>query len=311
MSSALFIGVDWGTTNLRGWLIDARGQPLDSRSSDEGMGSLSRDDFAAALERLTAGWPDLPVLASGMVGARQGWIEAAYVTSPATAPALASALTEAPGRPDVQIVPGVAKRCRQGHLLDVMRGEETQAMGVMAMGGPATSVSPMEGVTAERQGGLLVCPGTHSKWIALDQDGVGDFATFMTGELNALIGQQSVLRHSVGGEPGVGPQFIAAVREMLDGASLSERLFSVRVASLDGRQTPQDAASRLSGLVIGAEIAAGLARFGLQDVSIIGSDRLNTVYAAALAEAGFETIRTIDGATAACLGLHRIWSSRA
>ena len=292
MSTAVFIGIDWGTTHLRGWLVDADGNALEARSSAEGMGSLTPDAFAPALARLTAGWPDLPVLACGMVGSRQGWIEAPYVTAPASAEQLARSLIPAPGRPDVLIVPGVAMR-DGGGLIDVMRGEETQAIGV-ATGAP----------------GLLVCPGTHGKWIETGEGQVGDFQTFMTGELNALLGQQSVLRHSVGGEASPDAAFASAVREMLDGAALSAALFSVRVGGLDGRLSAADAASRLSGLVIGAEVAAGLARFGHRSVSIIGTDRLNAFYAAALAQAGYTDVQTVSGADAVCRGLARIWSLR-
>lgn len=293
MSAAVFIGVDWGTTNLRAWQIDADGVALDGRISDAGMGGLTRDDFGPALDRLIAGWPALPVLACGMVGARQGWIEAPYVTSPASATELAAALITAPDRPDTRIVPGVALRDRSGGLVDVMRGEETQAIGV-----------------AEPDAALLLCPGTHGKWIETGGGEVRDFQTFMTGEMNALLGRHSVLRHSVDGEAAPGTTFRAAVREMLDGASLTAALFSVRVGTLDGRLDGAGGASRLSGLIIGAEVAAGLARFGLRPVAIIGDDRLNAFYAAALDAAGYTDIRTVNGAEAVCRGLARIWRHR-
>ena len=293
MSVAVFIGVDWGTTNLRAWQIDADGVALEGRISDDGMGGLTPDDFGPALDRLIAGWPALPVLACGMVGARQGWVEAPYVASPASAEALAAALIPAPDRPDTRIVPGVALRDPSGGLVDVMRGEETQAIGV-----------------AEAGSSLLLCPGTHGKWIETGGGRVGDFQTFMTGELNALLGRQSVLRHSVAGEAAPDGIFVGAVREMLDGASLTAALFSVRVGTLDGRLDGAGAASRLSGLVIGAEVAAGLARFGRRAVTIIGDERLNAFYAAALDAAGYTDIRTVNGAGAVCRGLARIWRHR-
>ena len=292
MDTAAFIGIDWGTTNLRGWLVDITGTPLDGRSSNDGMGGLAAVQFPDALDRLTSGWPDLPILACGMVGARQGWIEAPYVLSPASAAILARGLVMAPDRPDVLIVPGVAMHDSAGRLVDVMRGEETQAVGA-----------------ASGDDELLICPGTHSKWIATRQGEVQNFQTFMTGELNALLGRQSVLRHSVGGEASPGPAFTAAVQDMLVGASLSAALFSVRVGGLDGRLSPEDAASRLSGLVIGSEVAAGVARFGIRPVSIIGDQELSAFYASALATAGYTEVRFFDGALAVCRGLSRIWSS--
>jgi 2-dehydro-3-deoxygalactonokinase len=293
MSAPAFIGIDWGTTNLRGWLIDPQGVSLDARQSTAGMGELTPPGFAPALEQLIQGWPSLPVLACGMVGSRQGWIEAPYVASPASAADLAAALVAAPGRDDVWIVPGVALRDAGGALLDVMRGEETQAIGLAA--GPP---------------GLLLCPGTHGKWIESGAGEVGDFQTFMTGELNALLGRHSVLRHSVGGQAAPDAVFVRAVREMLDGADLGSALFSVRVGGLDGRLTPDQGASRLSGLVIGAEIAAGRARFGQRPVFLIGDERLNAFYTAALAEAGYTEVHAESGAAAVCRGLARLWSLR-
>lgn len=293
MDTAAFIGIDWGTTNLRGWLVDSAGTPLDSRSSSDGMGGLAAARFPDALDRLTSGWPDLPILACGMVGARQGWIEAPYVPSPASATNLAEGLVRAPGRADVLIVPGVAMHDGAGRLVDVMRGEETQAVGA-----------------APGDDELLICPGTHSKWIVTRQGQVERFQTFMTGELNALLGGQSVLRHSVGGEASQGPAFTAAVQEMLDGASLGGALFSIRVGGLDGRLSPQDATSRLSGLMIGSEVAAGAARFGIRPVTLIGDQALSAFYASALATAGYTEVGFVDGALAVCRGLARIRRSR-
>jgi len=293
VTRAAFIGIDWGTTNLRGWLVDPDGGVLDGRASQAGSADLAPDDFAPAMDRLIQGWPTLPVLACGMVGSRQGWIEAPYVQAPASAATLTRALVAAPGPADIRIVPGVALRDAFGALVDVMRGEETQAVG-LDPGGRA----------------LLLCPGTHGKWIETDNGAVRDFQTFMTGELNALLGRQSVLRHSVGREAAPDAHFSRAVREMLDGGALSSALFSVRVGSLDGRLTPGEAASRLSGLVIGAEITAGLARFGRRPISIIGDDRLGAFYAVALNEAGCPDVDTVDGAWAVCRGLARIWRLR-
>ncbi|MFN3668230.1 MAG: 2-dehydro-3-deoxygalactonokinase [Brevundimonas sp.] len=290
MSGAAFIGIDWGSTNLRGWLLDAEGGGLDARAAPSGAAGLRADDFAPTLDRLIEGWPALPVLACGMVGSRQGWIEAPYVPSPASAATLAAALIAAPGRPDVRIVPGVALTDADGALVDVMRGEETQTLGLDA-----------------DDAALLLCPGTHAKWIESADGEIRDFQTFMTGELNALLGRHSVLRHSVGGEAVPDRTFLAAVREMLDGGALSAALFSVRVGSLDGRLSPAAAASRLSGLVIGAEIAAGVARFGRQPLSIIGDGGLIAFYATALKEAGRPDVRPVDGAGAVCRGLARIW----
>lgn len=291
---AAFIGIDWGTTNLRAWLLTAEGQSLEARSSARGMSGLDPAQFASTLEGILQGWPtDLPVLACGMVGARQGWIEAPYVSLPAAPPSLGDRLILAPASRRVLIVPGIAARDPQGRLADVARGEETQAIGAAAPGP-----------------GLLVCPGTHSKWIRTDGPRILDLQTFMTGELYGLLSSQSVLRHAIGSNAQPGDAFRQGVEDMLQGRPLAEALFSVRVQSLDGRLTTIDAASRLSGLLIGAEVAAGMARFGFSPVRLVGNPELASLYASALAQAGYQAVEVIDGDQAVCRGLAHIWNAR-
>lgn len=292
MTGATLIGVDWGTTNVRAWLMDSNGDALDQRSSSEGMASLQSDAFAGALERLTLAWPDRPVLVCGMAGARQGWLEAPYISSPATSEALAANLTRAPVAREVWIIPGVAARDSDGRLSDVMRGEETQAVGI-APDGRAK----------------LICPGTHSKWIRMEHGAVHDFRTFMTGELHALLGTHSVLRNSLGADARLDDVFREAVRDMLEGQQLSAALFSVRVRALDNRATPQECASRLSGLLIGAEIQAGMAQFGRCPVILVGTGNLSALYAGALGEADFDCLEVVDASLAARAGLVRIWNA--
>lgn len=292
MTGAALIGVDWGTTNLRAWLMDSKGDALDQRSSSEGMASLQPVAFAGALERLTQGWPDRPVLVCGMAGSRQGWIEAPYISSPATAEALAANLTRAPVAREAWIIPGVAVRDSDGRLSDVMRGEETQAVGI-----------------APKRRAMLICPGTHSKWILMEYGAIHDFRTFMTGELHALLRSHSVLRHSLGADALLDDAFREAVRDMLGGQQLSAALFSVRVRALDNRATPQECSSRLSGLLIGSEIQAGVAQFGRCPVNLVGTGGLSALYAEALGVAGFDCLEVVDGSIAARAGLLRIWNA--
>jgi 2-dehydro-3-deoxygalactonokinase len=289
-----FIGVDWGTTNLRAWRLTAEGHPLEARASAQGMGGLSPAQFAPVLDDLLSGWPtDLSVLACGMVGARQGWVEAPYIPLPADAPALAQSLIVAPAERRVMIVPGIAARDTLGHLVDVARGEETQAIGAAAS-----------------DTGLLICPGTHSKWIRTDGARILDLQTFMTGELNGLLASHSVLRHSIDGTARPNAVFRQALGEMLEGRSLAAALFSVRVQSLDDRLAAADAASRLSGLLIGAEVAAGVERFGLCPVRLVGNPLLVSLYATALSQAGYNAVEIVDGDLAVRRGLAQIWKAR-
>ena len=206
-----WIAVDWGTSRLRAWAM-AGGQVLEALASDKGMGALTPDGFEPALLELAGGWLDgaPPVIACGMVGARTGWAEAEYRAVPCTPldPARATRPDGADPRLPVLILPGLS----QSSPPDVMRGEETQLAGLAARlrSAPAT-----------------VCtPGTHSKWVTLDNGTVTGFTTFMTGEAFALFAERSVLRHSVDTADTDSDAFCSAVAEMVDrpGAAQVARL---------------------------------------------------------------------------------------
>lgn len=277
--------VDWGTSNLRVWLVDAAANVLGERQSPEGMGTLSPDRFAGVLEGHLAALgaePDLPAVIAGMAGARAGWIEAPYVETPAGLTDLHRQAASAPGIDrDVRILPGVCQR-RAG-AEDVMRGEETQLLGAVASG---------------LSDALFCLPGTHSKWVSLDGGRISHFTTVMTGELFQLISRQSILRLSIGEGRAAAehPAFGQAVEEALAGDfSLTSRLFSIRAQALLSGADEASAASRLSGLLLGAEIAAMRPRLGQgQRVQLIGSGALTELYVAALTLAGVQTV-SLDG----------------
>jgi 2-dehydro-3-deoxygalactonokinase len=276
---AAYALVDWGTTHLRIWLTDRAGTMLGERISAEGMGKLSPHEFPAVLERqleaLSAS-PGLPSVICGMAGSRQGWREAAYAETPVALSALpARAIGFQSGARPVRILPGVARR--EPVRPDVMRGEETQLIGL--------------GIDS----GAACLPGTHSKWVRIDKGRITDFATVMTGEMFALLSHHSILRHAILANDGTVPvvrpddaEFLAGVAAGLDGHGTLVRLFSIRAGSLlNGRGSAQSAAW-LSGLLIGSEIAeAGrLIDAGREGVHIIGSGALSALYRAAVQAAG-------------------------
>lgn len=262
-----WIAVDWGTSSLRAWLI--RGQlPVAHRASEAGMGNLRRDAFEPALLDLIGDWLPMgltEVVACGMVGARQGWQEAAYRAVPAP-PLDAPFLTVVPNDPRfrLHIVPGLS----QGDPADVMRGEETQIAGFLAEN--------------PDYAGVIGLPGTHMKWACIAAGEVRSFQTCLTGELFALLAKQSVLRHSLGaGWDELA--FTAAVTEMRQAPeSLMTALFSLRAGGLLGQLTPDAARARLSGLLIGAELAATRALWQGMPVTLIGVGGLTQRYRQAL-----------------------------
>jgi 2-dehydro-3-deoxygalactonokinase len=270
-----WIAVDWGTSNLRAWAMAATGVLAEARSED-GMGKLARDQFEPALLRLIGPWLGtgrVPVVACGMVGSRQGWCEAPYRTVPC-APLDAAAQVTAPTadpRLTVRIAPGL----KQTAPPDVMRGEETQIAGALRL---------MPGYD-----GILCLPGTHSKWAQVSAGEVVSFQTFMTGELFALLSQQSVLRHGMQGAGWDDAAFDQALSDAIARPErLGARLFSLRAEGLIAGLTPQAARARLSGLLIGVELAAARPYWLGQRVTLIGADALCASYARALQVQGVD-----------------------
>ena len=216
-NAAAWIGVDWGTSNLRAWVVDAQGAVLARLESDRGMGALAPDDFAPTLLASIEPWlvdgSTLPVLCCGMVGSRQGWTDAGYLAAPCAPPGAGQAV-RAPlddPRVDVRILPGI----KQLQPADVMRGEETQLAGLL---------DEMPGYD-----GAVCLPGTHTKWVRLERGVVQSFCTVMTGELYALLSTRSILRHTLAGdeidERAFDDAVVAAARHPY---GLPTRLFSLR-----------------------------------------------------------------------------------
>jgi 2-dehydro-3-deoxygalactonokinase len=245
---------------------------LAEAASADGMGSLARDGFEPALLNLVAPWLGpgrTRVIACGMVGSRQGWVEAPYRAVPCAplGPPLAIAPAADP-RLTVRIVPGL----KQTRSPDVMRGEETQIAGFL-FANPGFD-------------GVLCLPGTHSKWVHVSAGEVVSFASFMTGELFALLSERSVLRHGLA-EGWDDTAFAEAVSDALSRPErLAGGLFAIRAAGLLGQLTGAAARARLSGLLIGAELAASRPYWLGQPVALIGAERLADLYAAALAAQG-------------------------
>ena len=280
-SATALIAIDWGTTSARAYRVSGDGEVIGTRESPLGIQHVRDGAFASALRTLQGDWIDLaaPRVASGMIGSRQGWVEAPYVECPAGPDALARSLTRAPDG-SLAIVAGVLCRDANG-IPDVMRGEETEIAGALADHAGET---------------LALLPGTHSKWAVVRDGRILRFATFMTGEVYAVLRQHSILGRMIPADDSAsdGEAFrrgIAAARIPGPSGALLHRLFGARTRALAGELAVGSVADYLSGLLIGSEIVAGLdwaRQTGLEAdrATLIGAAALCARYAVALADAG-------------------------
>jgi len=293
-----WVAVDWGTSNLRAWGVAADGSIAYEGSSAKGMGKLTRDEFPSALAELLADLAPakagaLDVLICGMAGARQGWLEAPYLQAPTDLRGLLDGAVH-PAMPDGRfapsILPGVCQKIPGSD--NVMRGEETQLLGLASLN-PGFA-------------GVVCMPGTHSKWAQLSGTHIERFATAMTGELFEVLRTHSVLRHSLVGDldgPGRDEGFDVGVQAGLDHPErLLGQLFEVRAGSLLSGRQPDWCAGYLSGLLIGSEIGANRAWIGDTEVPLIGSAALCALYGQALARIGVRS-RLVDATQAVLAGL--------
>ena len=299
---APFLAVDWGTTRVRAWRVAADGSVEANEIFPLGVSRLAPGEAAARFAdtiRPALGAQDLPAILCGMIGSNLGWTPVRYLDCPVDLAALAQALHPAPGDPSAMIVPGLRGPGVAG-APDVMRGEETQVLGWLA------------GDPARRAGEHRLClPGTHAKWVRVQDGRVVRFLTAMTGEVYDLLARQSVLRSDAPADDA--GAFLAGVDAAGDGGGLLSRLFSVRARVVGADAPAAETPSFLSGLLIGAD-AAGAAQL-LETppdapVELIGEPGLCRWYETALARQGRPS-RRHDGGAAALAGLIALQRSRA
>ena len=295
----VLIGLDWGSTNLRAYAFDAAGNIVSRRESDRGALTLKGEAaFDAALAALIGDWARLhdlhaaaKIIACGMVGARTGWREAPYVECGAGA-GLAlrlarGAITVATSlERSLTIIPGI-----KSSEPDVMRGEETQIAG------------------SDVANGIVVCPGTHSKWVHMSAGHVESFATFFTGEMHALIREHSSVGKALNAAPTLddGPSFHLGLSYARTGAaSWLHDLFVMRAAVVTGAKTPEQISTVLSGWLLGCEFAAALAMYpDTQEITLLASEALVPWYSRT-GEAFGVKVNALDSAAATARGLWRV-----
>ena len=284
------IAVNWGTSNFRAYKLDPQGNVEAEKFSGRGAVSVTAGGFQDALMAEVLEWMDSRdnrILMCGMVGARRGWKEAPYLQVPAGFDQILKGVIKlgAEGM-DARIVPGLIGFDSTG-VPDVMRGEETEILGC----------------SAEVGHNVHFClPGTHTKWVRMEDGRIGSFATSMTGDLFRAIRESTILRQCTQHEPSDEEAFLLGVARSGQDGELGHQLFGVRTLVLTGRMSEMSASSYLSGLLIGNEVRNMASRD--DDVHLIGDVALCTLYQKAMREFGI--VSTIEPEGAALRGLLRI-----
>ncbi len=286
------IGVDWGTTSFRAFRIARDGSIRDRRAGLRGIVNIPDGRFADTLRDEIGPWlasGESHVLLSGMIGSRQGWKEAPYLPCPADVPAVAAALVNIEfDWAQVKLVPGLSATDEAG-IAEVMRGEEAQVFGVVDAMGPS---------------GIACLPGTHSKWVQVEDSRITGFTTHMTGETFGALRGHTILGRMMREGPADGAPFDAGVQRSGDPGGLLHHIFGVRAEALAGRLPDAEAPAYLSGILVGHEVRAALAGRQGVVVHVIGAPELTLLYARAISACGGFAERH-DG-EAAARGLARI-----
>lgn len=269
IEGSILLGIDWGTSNRRAYLVHRDGRCLARHADGYGMlavGGAFAASLAALREDMQVG-PDVPTVMSGMVGSASGWQEVPYLDTSVPLAQLPQHVAAVDGHPGCLIVPGY---CQRSDGIDVMRGEETQLLGALAMG---------------LTDGWVVLPGTHSKWVKLEDGKVASLATYMTGELFAMLASSGTLAALMAPGEDDEAAFAAGMQEAQLGRALSHALFGVRARVVAKEMAAAKARSFVSGLLIGAEFAAARQQPG-STVHIIAAHALSHRYASAAAHFG-------------------------
>lgn len=287
------IVVDWGTSYLRAYHLNASGQVCARRSEPKGIMSIAGGDFNAVLDELLEDWNDpcdRPIMMSGMIGSRQGWVEVPYITCPAGLRNLADGVRSVPagGKRAVLICPGLV--CRDADSVpDVMRGEEVQIFGALS-------------VSASRDSATICLPGTHSKHAVVRGNAVEGFVTYMTGELFAVLRDHSILGRLMAQRRTDLNAFDEGVRRASQQSGLLHHVFGVRTRILMEEMDAASLLDYLSGILIGHELASSSMR---PPVIVVGEPNLSSLYRRALARQGIEA-ETVSAEVATTRGLRAV-----
>ena len=274
-----WVAVDWGTSNLRCWVVSSN-EVVHYGNKPLGMINLDQNSYEKTLisevDKFLKPRKKTMILICGMAGSRQGWREAPYLSVPCRPPELKDAVNVQCQDPRIliKILPGL----KQHKPADIMRGEETQIKGILHKN--------------SRFDGIICLPGTHTKWVRVSAGEIISFQTFMTGELFSLLSERSILKHSVAESGWDETIFKASVDEVIsDNKRLANKLFSLRGEYILNNLEEVAARNRLSGYLIGLELSGSRPYWLGEKVYILGEDTISKAYEVALRAQGISVER--------------------
>ncbi len=260
-----FVAIDWGTSSFRAWLIE-RDQVSDYLQTDQGVKNFTSGSHGAYLIEVLSKWKAdyEAIIAIGMIGSSIGLYETDFSSLPIDINEVSNSLVQVPNfEPPLYIVPGVSK------IGDVMRGEESQSL------------------ASGLENGLVISPGTHSKWVEIKSGKIADFRTYLTGELFEILRNHSTLSKATDSSAklSASKDFVAGLNAQA--SDLTHDLFAIRANWLQGK-TEDASREYLSGLLIGAEIKSAKSWCQASEARIVASDSLAEIYIFALAHFGIK-----------------------
>ena len=260
----LWVALDWGTSNFRAYLMD-NNNVIDQVSTQEGMKFIDQNEFEKILIKNIDAWNnkfDIKVIiASGMVGAKQGWIEVPYINSPCDIRNVNFKTLKILDDANIHILSGVS----QFNPSDVMRGEETQIAGFL-----------LNNVDFN---GSICLPGTHSKWVNMSSYNIQEFTTFLTGELYEIVKKYSILNHSLNTTELDDEIVKSSAKLIIENPSfITNKLFEIRADNLLKNSNQTSNNSKLVGYLLGIELSGSRTYWEDKDLVIIGSSNLNKYY---------------------------------
>jgi len=296
----MIIAIDGGTTNTRLTLMDGgkiiKKYKLNVGARDKSLAEAVRGGLAEVMCPAVT-----RIAASGMITSDAGLFSLPHIAAPAgidelRAGAVTISMPEISELP-ITFVPGV-KVVENGETMDIMRGEETELMGILAR--------------LNLQSCTFILPGSHMKKVTVESGKIVDFSTSISGELSRAAAEHTILSRSLGDAFPRIPDlaWLARGRDTLNACgSLNAALFKLRVIATSHPEISPDALyAFLLGIVLSDDVNSLPKSHA--PIFVGGSNPMRAAYLALIADAGFDARELPEelAENAAALGIWEIFS---